>query len=231
MWTENFQMFNLGLEKAEKPEIKLSTFAGSLKKWESSRKRPTSALLITPKLLTVWITTNGEKFLKRYEYQTTLPASGEIWMQVKKQVRIGHGTTDWFQIRKGVLQGCILSPWLFNLYAEHITWNARLDEAQAGVTIAGRNINNLTYADDITLMTDSEEGIKKPCDEWEESEKLVYNSTFKKLRSWHPVLSLHGKQMGKQWQQCFWAPKSLQIVTAATKLKDAYSLEGKLWPA
>ena len=171
------------------------------------------------------------KILKEMGIPDHLPASGEIWMQVKKQVRIGHGTTDWFQIRKGVLQGCILSPCLFNLYAEHIMWNARLDEAQAGVTIAGRNINNLTYADDTTLMTDSEEGIKKPCDEWEESEKLAYNSTFKKLRSWHPVLSLHGKQMGKQWQQCFWAPKSLQIVTAAMKLKDTYSLEGKLWPA
>ena len=86
-------------------------------------------------------------------------------MQVKKQVRIGHGTIDWFQIGKGIRQGCILSLCLFNLHAEDIMSNARLDEAQAGVTIAGRNINNLTYADDTTLMTDSEEGIKKPCDE------------------------------------------------------------------
>ena len=71
-------------------------------------------------------------------------------------VRTGHGT-DWFQIGKGVRQGCVLSPCLFNLYAEYITWNAGLDEAQAGIKIAGRNINNLKYADDTTLMAESEE--------------------------------------------------------------------------
>ena len=75
-------------------------------------------------------------------------------------VRTGHGTTDWFQIGKGVLQGCILSPYLFNLYAEYIMKNARLDEAQAGIKIAGRNINNLRYADDTTLMAESEEELK-----------------------------------------------------------------------
>ena len=78
-------------------------------------------------------------------------------MQVKKQVRTGHGTTDWFQIRKGVHQGCILSPCLFNLYAEYIMQNVGLDEAQAGIKIAGRNTNNLSYAHDMTLMTKSEE--------------------------------------------------------------------------
>ena len=72
-------------------------------------------------------------------------------------VRTGHGTTDWFQIGKRVLQGCILSPCLFNLYAEHIMRNAELEEAQAGIQIAGRNINNLRYADDTTLMAESEE--------------------------------------------------------------------------
>ena len=72
-------------------------------------------------------------------------------------VRTGHGTTDWFQIGKGVCQGCILSPCLFNLYAEYIKQNARLDEAQAGIKVAGRNINNLRYADDTTLVTDSGE--------------------------------------------------------------------------
>ena len=82
-------------------------------------------------------------------------------MQVRKQtVRTGHGTTDWFQIRKGVCQGCILSPCLFNLYAEFIMQNAVLDEAQAGIKIAGRNINDLRYADDTTLMAESEEELK-----------------------------------------------------------------------
>ena len=75
-------------------------------------------------------------------------------------VRTGHGTTDWFQIGKGEHQDRILSPCLFNFYAEHIMWNARLDEAQAGIKIAGRNINNLAYADDTTLMAESEEELK-----------------------------------------------------------------------
>ena len=85
-------------------------------------------------------------------------------------VRTGHGTTDWFQIGKGVCQGCILSPCLFNLYAEYIMRNAGLDEAQAGIEIAGRNINNLRYADDTTLMAESEEELKSPLDESERGE-------------------------------------------------------------
>ena len=81
-------------------------------------------------------------------------------MLVKKQVRTGTRTTDWFQIRKGVRQGCILSPCLFNLYAEYIMRNAGLEEAQGGIQIARRNINNLRYADDTTLMAESEEELK-----------------------------------------------------------------------
>ena len=86
-------------------------------------------------------------------------------------VRTGHGKTDWFQIGKGVLQGCILSPCLFNLYAEYIKRNAGLDEAQAGIKIAGRNINNLRYADDTTLMPESKEELKSLLMN-EESEKV-----------------------------------------------------------
>ena len=154
----NFQMFKLVLEKAEEPEIKLSTSAGSSKKQESSRKTSISALLTMPKSLTVWITKNCGKFWKRWEYQITWPASWETCMQVsKQQFRTGHGTTDWFQIGKGVRQGCILSPCLFNLYAEYILRNAGLDEAQARIRITGRNINDLRYADDTTLMAESEE--------------------------------------------------------------------------
>ena len=130
-----------GFEKAEKPEIKLPTSAGSLKKQESSRKTSSiSALLTMPKPLTVWITTNCGKFLKMWEYQTTWPAS---WEPVCRPGSNGLGTTDWFQIGKGVRQGCILSPCLFNFYAEYIMRNAGLDEVQAGIKIAGRNINNL----------------------------------------------------------------------------------------
>ena len=113
--------------------------------------------------------------------------------------RTGHGTTDWLQIGKGVHQGCILSPCLFNLYAEYIMRNAGLEEAQAGIKTARRNINNLRYAEDTTLMAESEEKLKSLLMKVkEESEKV--GLTFRKLRSWQPVSSLHGKQMGKQWK-------------------------------
>ena len=106
--------------------------------------------------------------------------------------------------------------------------NAGLEEAQAGIKIAGRNINNFRYADDTTLMAESEEELKSLLMKVkEESEKIGLKLTFRKLKSWHLVPS----QMGRRWKQCqtlfFGAPKSLQIVTAAMKLKDAYSLEGK----
>ena len=118
-WTVNFLMFKLVLEKAEEPEIKLPTSAGSWKKQESSRKTSTSALLTRPKPLIVWITTNYGKFLKRWEYQATWPAPlRNLYAGQEATVRTGHGTTDSFQIRKGVRQGCILSPCLFKLYAE-----------------------------------------------------------------------------------------------------------------
>ena len=105
-------------------------------------------------------------------------------------VRTGHGTTDWFQIGKD----CILSPCFFNLYAKYIMRNTGLEEAQAGIKIAGRNINNLRYADDTTLMAESEEELKSLLMKVkEESEKLAYSSTFRNLRSWHLVPSLHGK--------------------------------------
>ena len=107
-------------------------------------------------------------------------------------VRTGHGKTNWFKIGKGLCQGCIFSPCLFNLYAEYIMRNAELDESQAGIKIAGRNINNLRHAVDITLMAQSEE-LKRFDEDEKDSEKAGLNSTFKKLRLWHPVPSLHGK--------------------------------------
>ena len=135
-------MSKLDLQKPEEPEIKLATSAGSSKKQKNSRKTFTFALLTMPKPLTVWTTTNCGKLLKRWEYQTTWPASRDICMQVWKQQLYRHGTIDWFQIGKGVRQGCILSPCLFTLYAEYIMRNAGLDKAKAGIKIAGRNINN-----------------------------------------------------------------------------------------
>ena len=109
-------------------------------------------------------------------------------------VRTGHGTTDWFQIGKGIRQGCILSPCLFNFCAEYIMRNTGLEETEAGIKIAGRNINNLRYADDTTLMAESEEEFKSLLMKVKvESEKVGLSSTFRKLRSWHLVPSLHGK--------------------------------------
>ena len=156
----NFQMFKLVLEKAEEPEIKLPASAGSWKKQESSRKTSISALLTMPKPLTVWITTNW-KTLKEMgipDHLTCLLRN--LYADQEATVRTGHGTTDCFQIGKGVRQGCILSPCLFNLYAEYIMRNAGLEEEQAGIKIAGRNINNLRYADDTTLMAESEKELK-----------------------------------------------------------------------
>ena len=109
-------------------------------------------------------------------------------------VRTGHGTADWFQIGKGVHQGCILSPCLFHLYAEYIMRNTGLEEAQAGIEIAGRNIKNLRYADDTTLMAESEAELKSLLMKVkEESEKVGLKFNIKKLRSWHLVPSPHGK--------------------------------------
>ena len=109
-------------------------------------------------------------------------------------VRTGQGTTDWFQTRKGVHQACIVSPCLFKLYAEYIMRNAGLEEAQAGIKIARRNINNLRYAGDTTLLAESEEELKSLLMKVkEESEKVGLKLKFRKLRSWHLVPSLHGK--------------------------------------
>ena len=107
-------------------------------------------------------------------------------------VRTGYGTMSWFQIGKGIHQGYILSPCLFNLYAEYIMRNAGLDEAQDGIKISGRNNNNRRYEYDTTLMAESEEELKSLLmTVKEESEKV--GSTFRKLRSWCPIPSLHGK--------------------------------------
>ena len=160
-------MFKLDLEKAEEPEIKLPTSIGLSKKQESSRKTSISALLTMPKPLTLWITINW-----RILQETGIPDHltcllRNLYAGQEATVRAVHGTTYWFQIGKGVCQGCILSPCLCNLYAEYIMRNAGLDEAQAGIKIAGRNINNLRYADDTTLMAESEE---EPLDESERRE-------------------------------------------------------------
>ena len=192
-WTVNFQMFKLDLEKAEEPEIKLPTSVGSSKKQESSRKTSISALLTMPKPLTVWITINW-KILKEMgipDHLTCLLRN--LYAGQEATVRTGHGTTDWFQIGKRVCQGCIFSPCLFNLYAVYIMRNARLDEAQAGIKIAGRNINNLRYADDIMLMAESEELKSLLMKVKKESEKASLKLNIEKTEIMASVPITHGK--------------------------------------
>ena len=147
-------MFKLDLEKAEEPEIKLPTSTGSSKKQESFRKTSTSTFdyVDQNKLWKILIEMGIPDHL------TCLLRN--LYEGQEATVRTGNGITDWFQIGKGLHQGCILSPCLFNFYAEYIIRNAGLEEAQAGIKIAGRNINHLRYADDTTLMAESEEELK-----------------------------------------------------------------------
>ena len=173
-------MLKLDLEKAE---IKLPTSAGSLKKQEKSRKTSTSASLTMPKPLTLdhnklW------KILKEMGIPDHLTCIlRNLYAGQEATVGTGHGTIDRFQIEKGVHQGCILSPCLFNLNAEYIIQNPRLDEAQAGMKIAGRNVNNLRYADDTILRTESEEGLKSLLMEMkQESEKVGLKLNIKKTK-------------------------------------------------
>ena len=187
-----------------------------------------------PKTLTMWITIKLWKILKEKgipDHLTCLLRN--LYAGQEETVGTGHGTTDWFQIGKGALQGSILSPCLFNLHAEYIMRNDRLEDAQAGIKIAGRNINNLRYEDDTTLMAESEEELKSLLMKGkEESEKVGLKLNIQKTKimasgsitSWE----IDGETVETVSDFILGAPKSLQMVTAAMKLKDAYSLEGKL---
>ena len=153
-------MFKLVLEKAEEPEIKLPTSIGSWKKQEF-QKNIYFCFIDYAKAFDCVDHDKLWKILKEMEiphHLTYLLRNLNAGQEATVQTR--HGTTDWFQIRKGACQGCILSPYLFNLYTEYIMRNTGLDEAQAGIKIARRNINNLRYADDTTLMAESGEELK-----------------------------------------------------------------------
>ena len=168
----NIQILELDLEKAEEPEIKLTT----------------------PKPLTVWIKTNCEKFLEMVIPEHLSCLLKNLYAGQEATVRTGHGTTDWFQIGKGVHQGYIWSPCLFNLYTEYIMRNAGLDEAQVVIKFARENINNLRYADDTTIKAESEEELKSLLmTVKEESEKVGLKLNIQKARLWHLVPSLRGK--------------------------------------
>ena len=150
-------------------------------------------------------------------------------------VRTRHGTTDWFQISKGVCQRCILSSCLFNLYAEYIMWHARLDEPQAGIKIAGRNINNPRYADGTTLMAESEEELKSLLMKVkEESEKvgLKLNIQKTKIMASGPITSwqINEETMGTVTAFNFLTSKITADGDCSHEIKRRYSLEEKLWP-
>ena len=153
-------MFKLVLEKAEEPEIKLPTFTGSSKK-QDFQKNIYFCFIDYAKAFDCMDHNKLWKILKEMgitDYLTCLLRN--LYSGQEATVRTGHGTTNWFQIGKGVHQGCIFLSCLFNLYAEYIMRNTGLDEAQAGIKIARRNINNLRYADDTTLIAESEEELK-----------------------------------------------------------------------
>ena len=194
-------MFKLNLDKAEEPEIKLPTSVGSSKKREF-QKSIYFCFIDCAKAFDCVDHNKLWKILKEMgipDHLTCLLRN--LFAGQEATVRTGHGTTDWFQIRKGVCQGCILSPYLFNFYAEYIIRNARLDEAQAGIKIARRNINNLRYADDTTLMAESEEEELKSLlmKVKEESEKvgLKLNIQKTKIMASGPITSwqIDGKAM------------------------------------
>ena len=158
MWTVNFQMFKLVLEKAEEPEIKLQH---PLDHRKSKRVPEKHLLLDYAKALDCEDHNKLWKILKEMgipDHLTCLLRN--LYAGQEGTVRTGHGTTDWFQMGKGVRWGCVLSPCLFNLSAEYIMRNAGLEETQAGIKIASRNNNNLRYADNTTLMVESEEELK-----------------------------------------------------------------------
>ena len=187
-------MFKLDLEKAEEQD-QIANIRWIIKKAREFQKNIYFCFIDNTKAFDCVDPNKLWKILKEMgipDHLTCLLRN--LYAGQKAAVRTGHGTTDWFQIGKGVCQGYILSPCLFNLYAEYIMRNAGLDEAQVGIKIIGRNINNLRYADDTTLMAESEEELKRLLMKVkEESEKVGLKLNIQKTKIWHLVPSLHGK--------------------------------------
>ena len=189
-------MFRLDLEKAEEPEIKLPTSVGPQKnKRLPENKNIYFCFIHYAKAFDCVDHNKLWKVLKEMGEPDHLTCHlANLYAGQEATVRTGHGTTDSFQIGKGVCQGCVLSPCLFTLYTEYIMRNTGLDEAQAGNKIARSNINNLRYANDTTFMAEIEKLNNLLIKVKEESgKKVASNSTLRKLRSWHLVPSLHGK--------------------------------------
>ena len=187
-------MFKLVFEKAEEPEVNICWI---IEKAREFQKNIYFCFIDYAKAFDFVDHNKLWKILKEMEipdYLTCLLRN--LYAGQEATVRTGHGTTDWFQIGKGVHQDCILSPCLFNLHAECIMRNAGLDEAQAGIKIAGRNINNLRYADDTTLMAESEELKSLLMKVKEESEKVGLKLNIQKTKD-HGIWSHHF--MANRW--------------------------------
>jgi len=188
-WTVNFQMFKLDLEKAEEPDLKLPTFGWIIEKAREFQKNTYLWFIDYAKDFDCVGHNKLWKFLKEMgipDHLTSLLRN--LHVDQEATVRTGHCKTDCFQIGKGVHRGCILSPCLFNLYAEYIIRNAGLDEAQAGIKIAGRDANNLRYADDTTFMAESEEELKSLLMKVKEESEKVYL----KLNIWKTKIMASG---------------------------------------
>ena len=181
----------------------------------------------------MWITTNCGKFLEMAIPDHLTCLLRNLYAGQEATVRIVHGRTDWFQIGKGVRQGCILSPCLFNLYAEYIMRNAGLDEAQAGIKIARRIISNLRYADDTILMAESEDELKSLLMKVkEQSEKVVLRLNIQKTKimASGPITSwqIDGETVETVADFIFLGSKITAGGNCSHELKDSYSLEGTL---
>ena len=218
------QMFKLILEKAEEPEIKLPTSAGSWKKQESSRKKKKKIYFCFIDYAKAFDSVDHNKLWNILQ-EMGIPDHlicllRNLYAGQEMTIRTGHGATDWFQIGKGVHQGCIWSPCLFNFYAEYIMRNTWMEEAQAGIKIARRNINNLRYADDTTFKAESEEELKSLLMKVkEESEKvgLKLNIQTTKIMASGPITSwqIHGETVetvadfifGGLQNRCRWLPQ------------------------
>ena len=221
--TVNFQ--------TEEPEIKLPASTGSSKKQESSRKNNYFSFIDYAKAFDCVDHNKLWKILKEMgipEHLTCLLRN--LYAGQEATVRTGHGTTDWFLIGKGVRQGCILSPCLFNLYAEYIMRNTGLEEAQVGIKIARRNISNHRYADDTTLIAESEELKSLLMKVKEESEKvgLKLNIQKTKIMASGPITSwqIYGETVA---DFIFGGSKITADGDCSHEIKDAYSLDSRSW--
>ena len=193
------QYVNLGLPgvqagfgKGRGPRDPIANILWIIKKKPEFQKNIYFCLLEYAKPLTVWIKINCGKFLEMEVQDHLTCLLRNLYAGQEATVRTGHGTIDWFQIRKGVHQGCILSPCLFNLYEEYIMGNARLDEAQSGIKISGRNINNLRYVDDTTLIAESEIEQKSLLMKVKEESEKVYlklNIQKTKITACSPIIT------------------------------------------